>query len=351
MKNYQLLFLCALFISGQLQAAKGPKYNQTSVIVGGSLLNIFRIPEELFWLIKHPLKLAEYEKSVGKTKKALLASGDASDVFLTCEERCHDDFRILQARKSMMIPDSGKNLLSFLNEKSDFKDHIQRTVGYCWGHTSVTRNFNYLAYFDPSSNKISPREYRKIIRRIMKGKAQIIPGFENLREFSADPEIKKYLKDQVVWNWLNSSLRIRSANVPVTGFKGLMSWDRTQEFLIKVQKRLDVNHAPKVFFTNLKKPGFIHVVSVYEVREENSEYKLCILDNHEYEEDLKDCGVHISLKKDGSEYYYEGWDDPARDLEGYVGQFGFTPEDKHEMLQFRKANTKMCLKLCSSRKI
>lgn len=320
------------------------KIDQSVVIAGGLFLNIFKLPEELIWAITSPAKHAQYRKLTDTTKA--MANADIKSEAITCEQKCVDDLRILGDARNKMFPDSGEHLLSFLNEKKDFADHIQRTVGYCWGHTSVTRNFNYLAHFDPSLKKEEPKKYKKIIRKIMRGKAQIIPGYANLREFSAEPEIMVALKDQVVWKWLEKAMRVRSIGTSLKGMKGLMAKNELMGFIDQVKDKLSVNHAPKVFFSNLKKPGFIHIVSIYNVVEEEDQIKLCILDNHEYEDKLKDCGVFVTVKKDGSENYYEGWNNPAREIEGFVGQFGFTPEDDLEILKFQKENTKMCLEKC-----
>jgi hypothetical protein len=67
------------------------------------------------------------------------------------------------------------------------------------------KKFNYLAVYDlenkygadiPDVEKERKWKsfYRKRINRIKRGKATFIPGFKNLREFSANPVIKKYLK-------------------------------------------------------------------------------------------------------------------------------------------------------------
>jgi len=329
--------------------------NQNSVIVGGALLNILKLPEEIIFGVTAPFKIKKYNRLAEKTLENKSSSTEA----LTCEQKCADDFSILADKRERMNADKGENLLAFLNEKSDFADHIQRTVGYCWGHTSTTRTFNYLAHFDAqeihekapskSDEKEYTKFYKKKIKRIMNYKAEIIPGFKNLREFSADPIIKKLLKDKVVWQWADQALRVRSVGVSTVGQLRLMKQDKVKEFLKEVEERLSVNHAPKVFFTNLNSPAFIHIVNVNEVRRESeSKVKLCILDNHEYEDDLRDCGRFVSIDFDKDEYFYSGWDDPNRNLEGFVGQFGFTPEDRIEMVNYQKANRKLCMKLCKS---
>lgn len=330
-----------------LPLAHAQKINQSYVIAAGFFLNMFKLPEELVWAITSPAQRAHYHEMVAATQAQ--ANADVKMENLTCEQKCFDDLRILADARGRMIPDSGEHLLSFLNEKKDFADHIQRTVGYCWGHSSVTRNFNYLAHFDASAKKENLKFYKKKIRRIMRGKAEIIPGYANLREFSTEPEIKVLLKDQVVWRWLEKSLRVRSIKTSTQGRKGLMAKEELLPFLAEVKAKLSVNHVPKIFFSNLKKPGFIHIVNVYNVIEEENQVKLCILDNHQYEDEQKDCGVFVTVKLDGSENYYEGWNSPVRELEGFVGQFGFTPEDDLEILKFQKQNKKMCLELCKEK--
>ena len=322
--------------------AKAQGLNQTYVMAYGTLINLLKLPDEIIWGITRPFKEKAYQAKV----KAFKDESKLKTSNLTCEEKCFDDLRILSFGRKRMIPDSGKNLLSFLNERKDFADHIQRTVGYCWGHSSVSRNFNYLAYFEPALRLEDESFYKKKIKSIMRGNAEVIPGFSNLREFSSDEVIKKLLKDEVVWKWADKALRLRSIGASLKGFKGLMKKKELLSFLSEVKEKLSVNHTPKIFFSNLKKPGFIHVVNVYNVIEEKDMVKLCILDNHQYEDQQRNCGVFVSIKLDGSENFYDGWDKSKRQLEGFVGQFGFTPEDDVEILKFQKENTKMCLKRC-----
>lgn len=51
-----------------------------------------------------------------------------------------------------MQPETGENLLDFLNGKDDFHKFHQRTLGYCYGHSTLTRHFNYLAIFDANNS-------------------------------------------------------------------------------------------------------------------------------------------------------------------------------------------------------
>lgn len=327
--------------------------NQDAVIVAGTLKNFIRLPEEIFFGITKTMKLKSYKKLKEKSTQHKGIPATA----VSCEEQCPDNMHVLKNARMRMLADKGGNLLAFLNEKSDFKDHIQRTVGYCWGHTSVTRTLNYLAHFDPESRleQAPPREekrkfrrfYRNKILSMMNYKAQVIPGFKNLREFSNDKVIQKILKNQVVWGWADKALKLRSISIFTRSKKGQMTPEALEAFIDETEHRLDLNHAPKIYFTNLKKPGFIHVVNVNEIRRNENEIKVCILDNHQYEDELKDCGVSVSINLNTNEIYYEGWNKPERGVEGFVGRLGFTPEDEVEMLTFQRETRKMCLKQCS----
>jgi hypothetical protein len=49
------------------------------------------------------------------------------------------NFAIHSESFEIMQPNTGEHLLDFLNEKSDFKGFHQRTLGYCYGHTTLQR--------------------------------------------------------------------------------------------------------------------------------------------------------------------------------------------------------------------
>ncbi len=74
-------------------------------------------------------------------------------------------------------------------------------TGVCWWHSRFHRQATYLTYFCPDCEKpdISKRKGRRTIKKwlrdIIKQRRVVrIDGFRNLKEFTLDPFVKKYLK-------------------------------------------------------------------------------------------------------------------------------------------------------------
>lgn len=71
-----------------------------------------------------------------------------------------------------------QNKISFTNHGGLFNG------GVCWWHSRLTRNFQYLAVFNPNAPAPTEEEAYRLVKRIRDGKATTIPGFNNLYEFS-----------------------------------------------------------------------------------------------------------------------------------------------------------------------
>ena len=331
---------------------------------------IWRLPLTVFQELSQTLEQRRAKKYF-KTFRNKMVKTDAIEAN-SCELACPESFEILGSGFTRMQPDSPDHLLDFLNERVDFDGHHQRTLGYCWGHTSVTRNFNFLAYFDkensagikiPTRQKKLRRFYKQIIKKIMKGKAQIIPGYSNLREFSSHPMIKNLLKTAVVKSWADQAVQSSSIPVFFNNFKRPMNYPKIYQRVGEIQDLLSLNITPKIHMSNQANPLFMHIISVYRVNKlDNGDIKLCILDNHQYEEGLKGCQTYLrvispqNLKRLLVEYensnqdekhrpgplYYPGWEEPHRNLTGWVREFNRTPEDLREIMRFARQRVKMC---------
>lgn len=71
--------------------------------------------------------------------------------------------------------------------------------GVCWWHSRFQRNAAYLVQFEPSKPAPTPREAKKIIDKIRKGKEVVeIPGYRSLFEFSIDYK-KQIIKELEAW--------------------------------------------------------------------------------------------------------------------------------------------------------
>jgi hypothetical protein len=330
---------------------KGRVFNQNFILGYSIFANLASYPKDVLDLINKKKTIKKIDQDIQDFhSKTEVVSTDSN----SCSEVCAADLSILKEGYERMMPENGGDyLMDFLNEKSDFAGYHQRTLGYCWGHTSMTRNFNYLAHWDledanqqnpPSKENLKQwkRFYQKKIRSIMNGKAQIIPGYANLREFTADIDIQTLTKHSVVRSWGKTAISLKGIPVFFKNFTRAMKNAEIDAMIETLQSRLDANYTPKIFMANLKNPMFMHIISVIDiVKEDNGNRKVCILDNHEYEEDLKDCGRFLEIYPDGR-MFYTGWDDPSRNLEGWVRRFGLTPEDNIEMLNFVDQKAKMC---------
>ncbi len=109
---------------------------------------------------------------------------------------------------STLIKDFNKkeNLLGFKNDAGLFDE------GVCWWHSRFQRKAHYLLQFKPEQNKLSEKENKKIIRKLIRNENVIsIPGFKNLNEFSKT--YKDYiLKRLTLWQVKDGGLRFAWIN-------------------------------------------------------------------------------------------------------------------------------------------
>lgn len=337
-----------------IASAQGLRVLKQNYVLGfGIFLKLLKSPQELVWLgqkISDKSRLKKYTQGALDFEKAQ----EKSDENL-CSQVCPNNFAIHSESFERMQPNTGEHLLDFLNEKSEFKGFHQRTLGYCYGHTTLQRKFNYLAVFDPD-NKYGAdipnvekerkwkRFYRKRINRIKRGKATVIPGFNNLREFCANPIIKKILKEKTVEEWRDNAARLGGVSLFLKGLNELNK-KTVDKRVNDIRAALAVNITPKIYMTNSKRPMFMHIISVYDVIDDSDgSTRLCILDNHQYEDQLIGCQTYLRIYPDGR-MFYPAWEEPERDVEGWVRHFGFTHENLREVIRFTKTKVKLCREL------
>ncbi len=103
------------------------------------------------------------------------------------KEFCHTRQSFRQQQRAFENP---KNLIAFDNTGGLFNG------GVCWWHSRFQRNAHYLVKFDLKKEKVKPRFYKKLIRKMIRGrKVLIIPGYANLNEFSKD--YQRYIQRQL----------------------------------------------------------------------------------------------------------------------------------------------------------
>jgi hypothetical protein len=179
----------------------------------------------------------------------------------------------------------------------------------------------------------------------MRGKATYIPGFKNLREFTADPDILKIMKLKTVRSWWNHAVRISAIPVFFKNFKRPMNINEVTSLIEDIEVKLANYITPKIYMANMGNPMFMHIISVYDViHDEDGSTRVCILDNHQYEDELRGCQTYLRAYPDGR-LYYPGWEEPERDLTGWVRRFGYTPEDLRETVKFTEQRIRMCKRM------
>lgn len=111
------------------------------------------------------------------------------------------------------------------------------------------------------------------------------------------------------------------------------------------EKKLSNYITSKIYMANMNKPIFMHIISVYNtIYDEDGSTRICILDNHQYEDGLRGCQTYLRAYPDGR-LYYPGWEEPERYLTGWVRRFGYTPEDLRETVKFAEQRMMMCKRL------
>lgn len=340
--------------------------SQDWILAKGVLIRLLMLPIDPFVIAVKELiekRYDGYSKNFpGEQAAALLdsacgnvwddQSGKPREERCSCEEVCPDSFRILEPSLKRMEP-KNENLLHFLNDEENFDDLHSRTLGYCWGQTTVLRNFNYLAIFDaenkagadvPNRSKHPKkwlRFYRRLIRQVLRGNVAVIPGFKTLWDFTSDPTINLEMRKQTVKTWRKNAVRLEALPILLRSTNpSEMKPSEVNEVVSEIKKGLSMNQSPKIWFTHQDDWQSVHVVPVYEIREREEGTQLCFVDNHGYEDQHEDCGQNVLIRFDGS-LYYAGWDFYG-DGKRTIRAMGITPEDRLENVRFTESLSKAC---------
>jgi len=211
-----------------------------------------------------------------------------------------------------------QNLLSFENAAGIFNG------GVCWWHNRFQRKAQYLINFKKENPKLSEKKYKKIIRKIIKGKKVIaLDGYENLESFSTD--FKDYiLKRLTLW-------QVKEGTIGFGWIRGLRGKRKTTA--IKLQESMD-----KLF--------------KYTVREKNISYvklQLKGIESHSWlvtHMDQTPKGYKIHLIDSNApavtlDYHYQLGDTTFKGFRKY-GEFLIYLERKREMKKIKKAIKTFC---------
>lgn len=241
-----------------------------------------------------------------------------------------------------------RQLFSFQNDNVDFIDVRDRTIGYCWGYSSVLRRFKYLATFDASGERPDSKTLKKKIADILKYKKAHFPGFSDLRAMSNDREASYLMKKAVVSAWEKLAVRGRALGhyweSRAQGRKGFDATD-AREFIAALKSRIESGGSPLVMLFHKEAKRYVHVIPVYELRQYKNEdgslvYRACFIDNHGTPREHDNCGKYFLISdqgrlelpewnriedEDGNVVYQN-----FKPQEGNLSWVDFTPDDEAE---------------------
>jgi len=210
--------------------------------------------------------------------------GSCTKATCACEVLCPDNFKIFH-NPNVKTGVNYKDLLSFDNNDLDLIKGSSK--GYCWGISTLTQKFQRLARFKPSIPSPFPfdgtfnperKKYLKeIVTKISNNEVVSIPGFDNLFDFSKNPEVKELLMEQVKREWVQNAMT--DQGVRMTLKKNSMSIDEFNKFREDLKLRTANNMSPTLIINYKDKMG-AHTIQAISVKEIDGSEVICIYDNN-----------------------------------------------------------------------
>ena len=250
---------------------------------------------------------------------------------------------------------------TLVNSNYEYQGISDRRFGYCWGYSTMDRYFTVLAFFDKDISEdqhVPPYEnkaawlsfYKSKVDRVLRGKATLIPGFSNLREFTLVPEIELYMKLKAMNLWADRALRFSSIPIFRNSTQPMNSV-RRNALLVTLKAKLARGELPKILFTSSESATFlggstdVHSVLVTGVEENgDGSGKIKIWDINFYTETLVTDPKFIEIRSNG-EMHYAPWHDPGQPTVGtQLGEVQLAPEDREETVQMLLSLRKFCEK-------
>ena len=257
-----------------------------------------------------------------------------SDVVKTPEQ-----FRFLAMQKKHFVPRASEGP-ALINSDFEFTGISDRRFGFCWGFSTMIRNFSTLAFFDPSLPRVPSTDfYKNLVDQVLRGKATVIPGYRNFRELTLNPELELYLKLYTMVLWRDLAVRPSSLSILFNAGRG-MSAPEIENFLSDLDARLARGEFPKVIFSsrfpNSKLLGLntdIHVVLAYRVEHlANQTTRLYLWDNNFYAETMEKTPKFIEVTAD-HQLIYSAWHDSQKSADqnnDLLARISITPENDAE---------------------
>lgn len=203
----------------------------------------------------------------------------------------------------------------FYNSGRNFSDIFSMEFGLCSGMTSTLRKFNMLADFDPKMTRAVPNKqtqpkkwlkyYTDKIDQIIDYKMTTIEGFENLYTFASEPQIQKYIRQNVLEKWKENNVNLIQG--ALDGFMSVnqsMSKSDLIDLNTELAQRIEYGYNPIVYLSQPAETLFstkqwIHVVMVTEVTapKKDGSYTIHIWDSN-YPAESAQRTIEVSAKQE-----------------------------------------------------
>lgn len=174
--------------------------------------------------------------------------------------------------------------LPIMTREEDFLSFANfgyRGIGRCRAHAVLTQKLLLLMRFNPEASFICEADCLSMVRGwlsdVEEGKVVTVPGFKNLAEFSAHPEIQPLLRDLII----SYGSRYSATSVPLPGSA------RSVSVFHEVLRRVKKNQVPYVAING----AFVgnHGVLGYAVKTLNGQQVLCVRDPNIVPEVQEQC--------------------------------------------------------------
>lgn len=278
------------------------------------------------------------------------AWGDCSKTSCPCSSLCPNDLSIFKRTSSLSELSKKENSLSFNNARSMAVSDFKGTAGYCWGHASLTSQFNRLAFFNEADTNMkekldypagsSERQealtyYKRAINSIGANQVAHFPGFANLHELSSHPDLQSYLANKVAKAWANRAMSFQGMTTALAARP--MSSEKSVALLKTIVEKVDDHQQPQVIFTAKGKVGKTHALLVSHYKKTKDGLVICLRDNNYSPSMNGDCKNRMTMNKLGGLVY----NDPSNEW-GELGGVRLAHNDNADALKQFHSLKKEC---------
>lgn len=273
--------------------------------VTGLLYSVVRLPYEL----GDNLSSKRHYNKLSPVSLSCDAWGEINES-CSCQNVCPLDSSLFLINSYQFKPEVENSLVD-RNHSYDYP--LGDYWGHCWGHATLTQRLTRLAIFRPDENvpylegsKSWVKFYKKIIKDISRNRAQVVPGFANIHQFSQHPLLRNIFRNSLSRLWFDKSVTLLGLGQTSSGHYTKRSRLR---FVERVRERINMNQTPLVV-ANAPIPlvgPFLdsHVLVAWKIYEnEMGNTVICYRDSNLAPEKNADCFAHDIISPQGAVLKY-----------------------------------------------